>query len=428
MTPGVVCEREVPHAADAAAAAAAAHKSERKRLRQERRRIAWQPADSAAPIEALPTPTTSTEPASPRAAAHRPAAASPGGEKSAKRRAAEGLLAERAAQRQRACVSPAAGTGTAGAAAPRDVAVPACGCAGGAAWCGVPVSLPALDWAAALAPAAPAAPAAHPRGAGGAALLPGGLRALVVERLADLAPALLELRASLAAGDLVLGVDLEWRPDVRKGSCNKVALLQLASARLAVLVRVCALGFRLPPPLAAFLADPALTFVGYGWDGGDEGKAVATFGAGRALFARLLDLQVVAGELGYARAGGLGGLARRLLGVAPPKSRKVGRSDWTARGGLAPAQVRYAALDALVTVAAYRALRLWHASPSACPGCAQPLGVPPAGAARACCAECGHACRGLDALRNHAQQTGHRCGAAECGECGRSSGAAGAII
>jgi hypothetical protein len=417
MTPGVVCEREALHAADAAAAAAAAaHKSERTRLRQERRRIAWQ----LEPIEALPTPTTSTEPASPRAAARRPVAASPGGEKSAKRRAAEGLLAERAAQRQRACASPASGPGAAAVAAPRDVAVPACGCAGGAAWCDVPVSLPALDWAAALAPAAPHA---HPRGAGGAALLPGGLRALVVERLADLVPALLELRASLAAGDAVLGVDLEWRPDVRRGSCNKVALLQLASARLAVLVRVCALGFRLPPPLAAFLADPALTFVGYGWDGGDEGKAVATFGAGRALFARLLDLQAVAGELGYARAGGLGGLARRLLGVAPPKSRKVARSDWAARGGLAPAQVRYAALDALVTGAAYRALRLWHASPSACPGCAQPLGVPPAGAARARCAECGHACRGLDALRAHGAQTGHRCGAAECGECGRSSGA-----
>lgn len=40
-------------------------------------------------------------------------------------------------------------------------------------------------------------------------------------------------------------------------------------------------------------SDPELTFVGFSWDGADEGKMVQTFGAGRALFARFIDLQRV---------------------------------------------------------------------------------------------------------------------------------------
>lgn len=45
----------------------------------------------------------------------------------------------------------------------------------------------------------------------------------------------------------------EWRPDCGPAASNRVALLQLASARLAVLVRNCRMGFQLPPVLAAFL-------------------------------------------------------------------------------------------------------------------------------------------------------------------------------
>lgn len=49
------------------------------------------------------------------------------------------------------------------------------------------------------------------------------------------------------------------------------------------------LTFVLAPPRS----DPDLTFVGFSWEGADEGKMVQTFGAGRALFARFVDLQRV---------------------------------------------------------------------------------------------------------------------------------------
>ena len=44
----------------------------------------------------------------------------------------------------------------------------------------------------------------------------------------------------------------EWRPDF-EGFGNRVALLQLASARTALLVRTCRMRFKLPPALVAFL-------------------------------------------------------------------------------------------------------------------------------------------------------------------------------
>jgi len=100
---------------------------------------------------------------------------------------------------------------------------------------------------------------------------------------------------------------------------------------------------------------------------------VATFGAGRAYFANLIDLQQVAEGLGY-HGCGLAKLTRHVLGVVMPKSKSVARSDWQ-RPQLTPAQVQYAALDALVTGHVFRGLRLWHASPSPCTACKAPLGV-----------------------------------------------------
>lgn len=62
-----------------------------------------------------------------------------------------------------------------------------------------------------------------------------------------------------------------------------------------------------------------------------------------------------------------------MLGLSLPKNKRVTMSNWAARR-LSDAQVRYAALDALVTGHVYRGLRLWHASPSACSACHQMLG------------------------------------------------------
>ena len=53
--------------------------------------------------------------------------------------------------------------------------------------------------------------------------------------------------------DNVLAVDLEWRPDFRKGSCSQVALVQLSSSRHALLIRSCRLSATAKGMLATFL-------------------------------------------------------------------------------------------------------------------------------------------------------------------------------
>lgn len=157
--------------------------------------------------------------------------------------------------------------------------------------------------------------------------------------------------------DSCIAIDLEWKPEGWAGSerSTRVALMQLASATTAVLVRISHLKFRMPQQLRDFLrwalqsapecspgaaaspcrsvarllpaplarrlhasvctgitcpssvrhlpaclpacSDPELTFVGFSWDGADELKMQATFGAGRKLFSRFHDLQQVCGGL-----------------------------------------------------------------------------------------------------------------------------------
>lgn len=53
--------------------------------------------------------------------------------------------------------------------------------------------------------------------------------------------------------DPVLAIDLEWRPDRRRWESNRVAMIQLASSTVAVLIRTCKLGFRLGPALSKSL-------------------------------------------------------------------------------------------------------------------------------------------------------------------------------
>ena len=72
----------------------------------------------------------------------------------------------------------------------------------------------------------------------------------LVESEAALGPALAALRASMA--DPAVALDLEWRPDHGAGY-SRVALLQLASSTVAVLVRPGRMGWKLPLALRDFL-------------------------------------------------------------------------------------------------------------------------------------------------------------------------------
>lgn len=97
-------------------------------------------------------------------------------------------------------------------------------------------------------------------------------------------------------------------------------------------------------------------------------------------------------------------------------------SNWEARN-LSSGQVRYAALDALVTGQVFRGLRLWHSAPSACAACHQLLGTELVHPQLSCLSE---ACldkqfRNVTSLAQHARQTGHKLSVHTCAECGRLS-------
>jgi hypothetical protein len=217
------------------------------------------------------------------------------------------------------------------------------------------------------------------------------MRALVVSSVGDVPAALALLRKSME--DSLIAVDLEWRPDHRVyssgnsnstssvSSNNKVALMQLASANLAVLFRICTMNYALPPSLLQFLSNPTIFYMSFSWHSGDESKMKSTFGAGHSLFSNLLDLQHIChGVLGYPHNYGLAALTKRVLGIEPPKDRKVSMSNWERRT-LSTQQVLYAALDALLTGHVYRGLRLWHhyysgsEASSQCGVCQQAFGM-----------------------------------------------------
>jgi hypothetical protein len=90
----------------------------------------------------------------------------------------------------------------------------------------------------------------------------------------------------------VIAIDLEWKPDKRRSSNNKVAMVQLSSGTCAVLLHTAAMGYTLPAAARAFLASPDIKLLGYSWDGWDERKFQSTFQMGRASFHSFLDLQV----------------------------------------------------------------------------------------------------------------------------------------
>ena len=237
--------------------------------------------------------------------------------------------------------------------------------ASGNAWCGMQVAVPALDWPSLFKHDGIEGNSKENNG-----LLPDIFDVILVEKVEDVGPALQTLRRKMV--DRVVAIDLEWRPD-NKWTNNKVALIQLASDTCCLLLRCCNWGRSLPQPLIQFFGDPEVSFVSFSWDTSDEEKMQSTFGHGRKMFSDFVDLQEVGSTLGYPGYG-LAQMAQLVLGCEFKKDKRVSRSDWQ-RKSLQPGQIRYAALDALVTGHIFRCLRAWHASPSACVGCSRPLGT-----------------------------------------------------
>ncbi len=218
--------------------------------------------------------------------------------------------------------------------------------------------------------------------------------------------------------DPILAIDLEWRPTFGPGRVTPVAMIQVASARMALLVRTCRMQYRLAPELLALLQDPSVRMVGFGWDSADEGKMQGTFNVGAASFPGFLDLQRVARGLGW-HGYGLARLTKAVLGTPLPKSKRVTMSNWENKVLTRP-QVKYAALDVLIAGQVFRGLRLWHRAPTPCAGCLQLIGAVQPPPALACdAAGCGREYGGnVQAYLTHCRSSGHAAAVGECAACG----------
>lgn len=267
-----------------------------------------------------------------------------------------------------------------------------------------------------------------PKGTQPATMHIGPIQVLLVDSAEQAPSAIRLLRDSM--DDPVVAIDLEWKPDRGKGRGNPVALIQLATSKVVVLLRVsklerCTSGaVELPAAVVDFMREPGVVIVAFGWDSSDSRKWAHTFGAGKdfAVSDHICDLQVVASHLGYGHVG-LARLAQAVLGVALPKPKKVTMSDWSAPC-LTIRQAHYAALDALLTGHIFRGLRLWHSIPSDCAGCKAPLGLPPswdASKSLLSCGGCDLRFVGLKKMAAHCKKWGHKRQWSLCAECGRST-------
>merc|ERR1719163_1225677 len=164
------------------------------------------------------------------------------------------------------------------------------------------------------------------------------------------------LCADASEADLVV-FDAEWVPDWTEGSDNEVSVLQLAfpMSRRAYVLQLGRLGRRLPPPVQMMLVNPAVVKVGFAVDRNDVDKFVRSGIAVTRV--SIKDIQErCASRLGVAADSAKVSLyeaASKILRYQLNKDPLGPRcSDWS-REELTPGQVRYAALDAWVTLRLY---------------------------------------------------------------------------
>lgn len=164
--------------------------------------------------------------------------------------------------------------------------------------------------------------------------------------------------ADAASADLV-AFDAEWRPDCYEGADHPISVLQLAfpTSRRVYVVQLGCFGGKLPDSVSTMLMNPDVTKVGFAVDHGDIEKFARTgisVTRGSVVdvqddcWKRLLShgISTAYGRLGLKKA------AELLLEYRMNKDKRLSCSDW-ASAALTPEQVRYAGLDAWVTLRLY---------------------------------------------------------------------------
>ncbi|KAF7825586.1 Werner Syndrome-like exonuclease [Senna tora] len=145
---------------------------------------------------------------------------------------------------------------------------------------------------------------------------------------------------------LLVGLDVEWRPNFHRNQQNPVATLQLCVGPRCLVFQIIH-SPNIPQSLLDFLGNRSHTFLGVGIEE-DVEKLLEDYGVGVANFVDLRNL--AADKLGEKdlKNAGIKNLAMRVLGkeIVKPKSVCVSRWDnlW-----LTSEQVQYACIDAFIS-------------------------------------------------------------------------------
>lgn len=152
---------------------------------------------------------------------------------------------------------------------------------------------------------------------------------------------------------LIVGIDVEWRPNFNRNIENPVATLQLCVGQRCLIFQLIYASF-IPQSLREFLENSDYTFVGVGIES-DVEKLLYDYEFGVNC---KVDIGILAADRYGSRAlrnAGLKGLAREVLGLEIQKPRRVTLSRWDYEW-LTPAQVQYACIDAFLSFEIGRAL------------------------------------------------------------------------
>ncbi|KAJ8449743.1 hypothetical protein Cgig2_001399 [Carnegiea gigantea] len=145
-------------------------------------------------------------------------------------------------------------------------------------------------------------------------------------------------------GGLIVGLDVEWRPNFRPNSPqNPVSLLQLCVGHMCLVFQL-QYASELPQSLADFLGNDDYTFVGVGI----AGDAQRLYDDCGLVVSNGVDLCFLAADSPGLRNAGLTALAKEVLDVDYNKPRTITMSNW-AKEQLSDAQIQYACIDAFLS-------------------------------------------------------------------------------
>lgn len=145
---------------------------------------------------------------------------------------------------------------------------------------------------------------------------------------------------------LIVGLDIEWRPNFQRGVTHPVATLQLCINNRCLVFQIIH-SPSVPNSLITFLANPNHTFVGVGIEADIE-KLLEDYDLN---VASSVDLRTLAADVlrdPEMLRTGIKTLAERVLGKQVQKPKRISISRWD-NPWLTPDQVKYATVDAFVS-------------------------------------------------------------------------------